>query len=111
MRQTRQGVRSTKENVVVRDENNEAVPRTKQHDLYVCLDQVRDTIYTDQTGEFPITSSRGNKYIMIMCYIDGNAVLVEQMKNKTEDEMVETYQKMIDRLKTGGIFPEKAHLG
>ena len=29
------------------------------------------------------------------------------MKNKTEDAMVETYQKMIDRLKTGGICPKK----
>ena len=87
----------------MRDENNEAVPRPKQHDLYVCVDQVNETIYTDQIGEFPITSSRGNKYIMIMCEIDENAVLVEPMKNKTEDEMVETYQKMIDRLKTGGI--------
>ena len=111
MRQTRQGVRSTKEKVVVRDENNEAVPRTKQHDIYVRVDQVKDTIYTDQTGKFPITSSRGHKYIMIVCEIDGNAVLMEPMKNKTEDEMVETYQKMIDRLKTGGIFPKKTHLG
>ena len=50
MRQTRQGVRSTKEKVVVRDENNEAVLRTKQHDLYVHVDQVKDTIYKDQTG-------------------------------------------------------------
>ena len=44
---------------------------------------------------------------MIMCEIDGNAVLVEPMKNKTEDEMVETYQKVIDGLKTGGILPKK----
>ena len=44
---------------------------------------------------------------MIMCEIDGNAVLVEPMKNKTEDAMVETHQKMIDRLKTGSICPEK----
>ena len=29
------------------------------------------------------------------------------MKNKTEDEMVDTYQKMIDRLKMGGISPKK----
>ena len=28
------------------------------------------------------------------------------MKYKTEDEMVETYKKMIDRLKTGGISPK-----
>ena len=45
--------------------------------------------------------------MMIMCEIDGNAVLVEPMKNKTEEEMVETYQIMIDRLKTGGSFPKK----
>ena len=90
MSQTRQGVRSTKGKVVVQYENNEVVPRTKQHDIYVRVDQVKDTIYTDQTGKFPITSSRGHKYIMIMCEIDGNAVLVEIMKNKTEDEMVDT---------------------
>ena len=71
------------------------------------MDQVKDTIYTNQTGKFPTTSSRGHKYIMIMCEIDGNAVLVEPMNNKTEDAMVKTNQKMIDRLKTGGIFPKE----
>ena len=44
---------------------------------------------------------------MIMCEIDGNKLLEEPMKNKTEDSMVETYQKMIERLKTGGFFPKK----
>ena len=29
------------------------------------------------------------------------------MKNKTEDSMVETYQKMIERFKTRGIFLKK----
>ena len=41
---------------------------------------------------------------MIMCEIDGNKLLEEPMKNKTEDSMVETYQKMIERFKTRGIF-------
>ena len=44
---------------------------------------------------------------MIMREICGNAVLVEPMKNKTEEEMVETYQTMIDRLKTGGSCLKK----
>ena len=44
---------------------------------------------------------------MIMCEIDGNTVLSEPMKNKTEYLMVETHQKMIERLKNGGISPEK----
>ena len=54
------------------------------------VDQVKDSIYTNQTGKPPITSSRGHKYIMIMCDIDGDALLVEPMKNKMEDAMVET---------------------
>ena len=44
---------------------------------------------------------------MIMYEIDGNAVLVEPMKNKTEEEMVDTYQIMMDRLKTGASCPKK----
>ena len=83
MRQTRQGFCSTKEKAVVRDKTKEATLRTKQHEMYVRVDQVKDTIYIDQTEKFPITSSRGHKYIMIMCEINGNAVLVEPMKNKT----------------------------
>ena len=66
MRQVRQGFCSTKERVSVPNDNDEKVPRRKQHDIYVRVDQVKDTIYTDQTGKFPITSSRGHKYIMIM---------------------------------------------
>ena len=60
----------------------------------------------DQTGDFPITSSQGHNYIMIMCEIGGNTVSAEPMKNKTEDLLVETHQKIIERLKTGGIFPK-----
>ena len=83
MRQVRQDFRSTKDKFSVPNDNDEKVPRRKQHYINVREDQVKDTIYTNQTGKLPITSSRGHKYIMIMCEIDGNAVLVEPMKNKT----------------------------
>ena len=45
MRKVRQGVRSTKERVSVPNDNDEKVPRRKQHDIYVRVDQVKDTIY------------------------------------------------------------------
>ena len=80
MRQVRQGVRSTKKKLSVaeeKDNSNKNVPLRKYHEIYVQIDQVRDTIYTDQTGKFPITSLRGHKYIMILCAIDGNVVLAE----------------------------------
>jgi hypothetical protein len=34
-------------------------------------------IYTDQTGRFPVVSSRGNKYIMILYDYDSNAILAK----------------------------------
>ena len=57
-------------------------------------------------GKFPITSSRGNKHIMILCAIYGNVVLAEPMKNESEVAMVETHQKLIKRLNDAGIFPK-----
>ena len=59
-----------KEKFAVAEEKDESNTHTlvrKNHDIYVKIDQVRDAIYTNQTGKFPITSSRGNKYIMILC--------------------------------------------
>ena len=38
--------------------------------------------------------------------IDGNLVLAEPMKNKSEGAMVETYQNLIKRLNDAGIFPK-----
>ena len=58
-------------------------------------------------GKFPIMSSRGHKYIMILCAIDGNVLLDEPMKNKSEVAMVESYKNLIKRLNDAGIFPKK----
>ena len=109
MQQVIQGFRSTKKRLAVpeeKDDINKHVPLRKYHDIYVKINQVRDTIYTDQTEKFPITSSRGHKYIMILCAIGWNVVLAEPMKNKSEGAMVETYQNLIKRLNDAGIFPK-----
>jgi hypothetical protein len=38
-------------------------------------------IYTDQTGRFPVVSSKGNKYIMILYDYDSNAILAQPIKD------------------------------
>jgi hypothetical protein len=59
MKQQRQGVRSTRTRI--EDESNEpTLPKKK--DVYVEIHNVSDTMHIDQTGRFPATSSRGNKY-------------------------------------------------
>ena len=54
-----------------RDEDDKLEPR--QHDIVMTIHDMSRTLYTDQTGKFPRTSSRGNKYQMILHDIDSNS--------------------------------------
>jgi hypothetical protein len=40
-------------------------------------------IYTDQTVRFPVVSSKGNKYVMILYDYDSNAILAQPIKDIT----------------------------
>ena len=44
---------------------------------------------------------------MVMVEIDSNYILVEPMKNKTDDEMIATYQKLLKQIKRTGRQVEK----
>ena len=43
--------------------------------------EVRETVFTDQTGQFPTQSKSGKKYIMVMVDIDSSGILVEPLKS------------------------------
>jgi hypothetical protein len=53
-----------------------------------------DRIYTDQTGRFPVVSSKGNKYIMILYDYDSNAILAQPIKYRTAPELLKAFQVM-----------------
>ena len=53
----------------------------KERDVYVHIWDSKDTVYSDQPGKFPVRSTRGFRYQMIMVHIDSNEVLAEPMKN------------------------------
>ena len=40
-------------------------------------------IYMDQTGRFPVTSSKGHQYILVLYDYDANAILTEALRNRT----------------------------
>jgi hypothetical protein len=48
-------------------------------------------IYTDQTGRFPVVSSKGNKYIMILYGYDSNAILAQPIKDRTATELLKAF--------------------
>jgi hypothetical protein len=63
-------------------------------------------IYTDQTGRFPVVSSKGNKYIMILYDCDSNAILAQPIKNRTAPELLKAFQFMEQELVARGLTPK-----
>jgi hypothetical protein len=49
-------------------------------------------IYTDQTGRFPVVSSKVNKYIMILYDYDSNAILAQPIKDRTASELLKPFK-------------------
>jgi hypothetical protein len=93
MKQTKQGVRSTK--VIDEDAMLGVQPRTgkKHKDVYLrVFNATKKAMYSDQTGKFPITSARGNKYIMVAVELDGNYIDAEQIQSKKAKALTEAYQ-------------------
>jgi hypothetical protein len=107
MKQTRQGVRSTK----VIDEDAmigfNPTPGVKHKDVYLrVFDTTKKTMYSDQTGKFPITSARGHKYIMVAVELDGNYIDAEPVKSRTAKALTEAYQAIFQRWQaTGAVSP------
>jgi hypothetical protein len=85
MKQTKQGVRSTK--VIDEDTLLDAetlpkpAPGIKFKDAYLrVFDTTKKAMYTDQTGCFPITSAKRHKYTMGAVKLDGNYIDAEPLK-------------------------------
>ena len=63
-------------------------------------------IFSDQTGAFPIISSRGYRYILCMYVYDINAILFRCLKTKTGNEHLDTFKNVHQLLITRGIQPK-----
>ena len=108
LNQTRKNIRSTKPKPAPFEEiHSNQLRGRKVHDIYTTTYHVRDTIFTDQTGQFPVHSQAGNKYIMVMVEIDSSAILVEPIKNRTDAELTRAYSALMLRLRRAGIVPRK----
>ncbi len=96
LRQERQGLRSTQKTTQPSSVNSTTKPvmttdketTVRTNWVYMQPIEVTGQIYSDQTGRFPQTSSRGNKYIMIVYDYPFNAILAEPITSRTEDELV-----------------------
>ena len=69
--------------------------KQKHRDIYIQVYEEKELVYSNQTGKFPTTSSRGNKYIMVLYYIDGSYIMMEPMKSRHENEMIRVHNILI----------------
>eukprot|EP00804_Cyclotella_cryptica_P002577 CCRYP_010410-RA/>CCRYP_010410-RA protein AED:0.12 eAED:0.12 QI:0/0/0/0.5/0/0/2/0/1280 len=111
MRQTRQGVRSTK----VPDEDavleTKPKPGVKHKDAYLrVFDATRKTMYTDQSGPFPRKSRRNNQYIMIAVELDGNYIDAEPLQTRKAKALTDAYQRIYQRWKATGVVCPNWHV-
>ena len=81
LKQTRKNAGSTKPKSKPFEKTDASTLRTKKvRDVYTKVYDVRNTVFSDQTGQFPTRSKQGNKYIMVMVEIDSNAIMAEPIK-------------------------------
>jgi hypothetical protein len=84
---------------------NDSKPKTCTNMIYVKAIEADGQIYTNQTGRFPTTSSRNNKYIMILYdyNTNANAILAKPPKSKSEGEIIRSYTKLHEYLSDRGL--------
>ncbi len=65
-------------------------PQNKRtHSVFVTIMKATDLrkSYSDQTGKFPVQSSRGHNYVMVMYEYDSNAILSTPLKSRVAGEL------------------------
>ena len=62
-------------------------------------------IYLNQTGRLSVTSSKGNKYILVAYHYDSNTIHAEPLKTRSGLDLKTAYQKLHSLLTNKGLKP------
>ena len=68
----------------------------KVRSVYTKVYEVRNNVFTYQTGQFPTQSQNDNKYIMVMVEIDSNGILVESLNSRKDADLTRAYGSMME---------------
>ena len=63
-------------------------------------------VSTDQTRRFPVTSSRGSKYIMVLYNHDRNAILAEPITSRNKSKLIRATRVLHTYLSNRGLTPQ-----
>jgi len=74
------------------------------------FDATKKSMFSDQTGKFPITSARGKKYIMVAVELDGNYIDGEPLQSRSVKSLTKAYQAIFQHWKTTGVICPNWHI-
>jgi hypothetical protein len=83
------------------------IPLNKTHEAFFRIEDLSDSIHTDQTGAFPFTSQQGNRYIMVAIHLNANYIFVEPICSRPKEEMIWAYEKIFNRMRLVGLGLKK----
>ena len=83
---------------------------TRTHSVFLQATDFSGNFYTDQTGRFSVTSSRGFKYIMVAYDHDSNTIHAKPMKNRSGPELLKSYTTIHNLLSKRGLAPKMHYL-
>ena len=69
-------------------------------------EQNEGTIYTDNTGRFPIQSFHGKKVQFVAYEYRSNAILVRALRDETDKSMIEAFQDIYKYFTERGFKPK-----
>ncbi len=76
------------------------------HNVLIRIIDLKDTLYTDQTGHSPFVSSLGNHYIMILHHVDSNSSWSKALKNNSKGKLILARHRALTRIARLGIVPQ-----
>jgi hypothetical protein len=99
MRSQRQGACSTKKKPLNAFPNTPAIPpHESKRDIFICIYELKKTMYSNQMGLSPQVSSLCNKYIMVIHNVDSNSSWAEVLKDNTGDKLILARARALERM-------------
>ena len=84
------------------------LPLNRKHKVGVSVfkfDELNGMISSDLPGRFPITSARGNSYILVMYCYTNNAILATAIQTRLAVDIKKGYDVLYKKLLLSGIIP------
>ena len=112
MNRTRKGVRSTTKQVLpeyIEADFRPPIDEEANVELFIgatIAEQNEGTIYTDNTGKFPVQSYHGKRIQFVVYEYRSNAIIVKTLRDETDKSMVDAFQEVYEYLTEKGFKPK-----